>query len=143
MKNGKAFMIFLAELDKTIAEAKAAGFADESAALAGAVEKLKSVTGALTGIALKGDIELFLADATLYLEFFGLIAIAWQWLVQALAAKKALAGASAADADFYQGKLATARYFMTYELPKTEGLAATLIKASGVTVKTKTAWFED
>ncbi len=40
--------------------------------------------------AIKGDMEEFLADATLYLEFFGIIAMAWQWLIQGMAAQKAL-----------------------------------------------------
>ena len=34
--------------------------------------------------------EAFLADATLYLEFFGIITIAWQWLLQGIAVQKAL-----------------------------------------------------
>jgi hypothetical protein len=37
---------------------------------------------------------------------FGIIAIAWHWLVQAVAAKKALAGAGAKEEPFYRGKLA-------------------------------------
>ena len=56
---------------------------------------------------MKGEIELFLADATIYLEFFGIIAIAWRWLLQAITAAKATQDGSphgTADADFYRGK---------------------------------------
>ncbi len=33
--------------------------------------------------------ELYLADATLYLELFSIVTIAWQWLLQALRAIEA------------------------------------------------------
>ena len=56
------------------------------------MNKLEKVTAHLMGIAMEGKMELFLADAALFLEFFGIIAIAWQWLLQATVARKALAG---------------------------------------------------
>ena len=96
-------------------------------------------------MALEGKIELFLADATLYLELFGIIAIAWQWLLQAMVAKKALADDLASqDADFYEGKLYSFRYFFEYELPKIQGLASRLKKSSdGLTVDMKPEYFAD
>lgn len=145
MKNGKALMVYLAEVGKTIAAAKSAGelmpFAQE---LENALAKLKDVTQCLTGIAIKGDIELFLADATLYLEFFGIICISWQWLVQALAATKALEKApSESDIAFYQGKLHAFRYFFNYELPKIEGLAIRLKNNDGLTITMKEEYFDE
>jgi alkylation response protein AidB-like acyl-CoA dehydrogenase len=144
MKNGKAFMLFLAEADKTIATANAqAQLAPHAQALAASLEVLKDVTGHLTGLAIKGEIELFLADAAVYLEFFGLIAIAWQWLVQAEVATRALAAnPSSADVNFYQGKLHAFRYFFSYELPKTAGLAARLKNSDGLTVAMKEEYFD-
>ncbi len=113
-------------------------------ALAAAVETLKEVTTSLTGIAMKGEIELFLADAALYLEFFGIVAVAWQWLLQAVTAAKALAAApSTDDCAFYRGKIHTCRYFFAYELPKIHGLAARLKESGdGLTVSMKPEWFE-
>jgi butyryl-CoA dehydrogenase len=35
-------------------------------------------------VATKENSELFLTDATLYLELFGITALAWQWLLQAV-----------------------------------------------------------
>lgn len=88
--------------------------------------------------------ELFLADATLYLELFGLIAVAWQWLGQALAAQEALAREpSAGEALFYQGKIHTCRYFFHYELPQIEGLARRLRESDGLTVEMEEALFAD
>jgi len=89
-------------------------------------------------------IELFLADATLYLEIFGIVAIGWQWLLQAVTAAKALgANPDTADADFYRGKIHTSRYFFAYELPKIRGLAARLKESGdGITVRMKPEWFD-
>ena len=145
MKDGRAFMLYLEEVGKTIQEAKGQkGLEPFAQALAEALDKLKQVTGHLTGIALKGEIELFLADATLFLEMFGIIAIAWQWLAQAVVAKKALAkNPSEAEANFYQGKLFTCRYFFGYELPKLEGPARRLLTGDGLTVSMKPDYFQD
>jgi len=145
MKNGKAFLLFLAELEKTIAAGKSSpGCAGFAASLAEAGETLKEITVSLSGMAMKGEVELFLADATLYLEMFSIIAIAWQWMLQAIAADGALQkGASEADRDFYQGKIHTCRYFFAYELPKIKGITARLKEsADGLTVKMKPEWFE-
>jgi butyryl-CoA dehydrogenase len=145
MKNGKALFLYLAELEKALAAARAIPeCASMAEALAAAVETLKEVTTSLTGLAMKGEIEVFLADATLYLELFGTIAIAWQWLLQAVAAAKALAGKPVTeDIPFYRGKIHTCRYFFAYELPKIGGLAARLKESGdGITVVMKPEWFE-
>jgi len=145
MKNGKAFMLYLEEVGKTVQEAKA----DEELApyaqqLEDALEKLKDVTGHLTNLAIKGDIELFLADASVYLEFFGIICIAWQWLLQAMHAQKGLsANPAEGESNFYNGKIQTFRFFFNYELPKIEGLATRLKNSDGLTIKMKPEWFSD
>ena len=88
--------------------------------------------------------ELFLADATLYLELFGIIAVAWQWLLQALAATRKLEGTLTEEqAHFYEGKIFTFKYFFHYELPKTEGLVQRLLEADGLTVQMNDPLFSD
>lgn len=145
MKDGKALFLFLEEIERAVTAGRALPECAPCAeALAGAAETLKEVTGSLTGFALKGEIELFLADATLYLELFGIVAIAWQWLLQGITAAKALAGNPAPpDDDFYRGKVRTCRYFFAYELPKIRGLAARLAESGdGITVGMKPEWFD-
>jgi butyryl-CoA dehydrogenase len=145
MKNGKALFLYLAELEQAVAVGRAIPeCAPMAEALAAAAETLKEVTASLTGIALKGEIELFLADATLYLELFGVVAIAWQWLRQAVTAATALAANPAEeDRAFYRGKIQTSRYFFAYELPKIGGLAVRLKgSGDGITVRMEPAWFE-
>jgi hypothetical protein len=100
------------------------------------VEKLRQVTDFLLALAAKGNIELFLADSTLYLELFGIIAVGWQWLLQGTVAQTRLFDSqSESQASFYKGKLWTMKYFFHYEMPKIEGLAKRLLEADGLTVE--------
>ena len=145
MKNGMAFNLFLEEVGKVIALTET----DEvlkpySRQLAQAMERLQAVTNHLLGLAMHGSIDLFLADATLYIECFGIIAVAWQWLLQAGVGRQALAkGPAGDDANFYQGKMYAFRYFFGYELPKIEGLATRLLNSDGLTVEMKEDFFND
>ncbi|MBN1532792.1 MAG: acyl-CoA dehydrogenase [Spirochaetes bacterium] len=145
MKNGKAFQLFLAEAETAMEDAETipelASFAGE---LRRAVETLKTVTNSLIGLAIKGNIDLFLADATLYMEMFGILAVAWQWLLQATVISKALAkGTAGVDSTFYGGKMYAFRYFFGYELPRIEGLARRLMNADGLTVEMPGELFRD
>ena len=145
MKNGKAFKLFLEEIQEAVNTAQAdtelAAYAVE---FSQAVEKLKEVTNRLIGFAVKGDIELFLADATVYLELFGIVAIAWQWLLQAIAVNKAIrSNPEKTDMNFYRGKMYAFRYFFGYELPKVEGLYRLLMNADGLTVEMRGELFSD
>jgi alkylation response protein AidB-like acyl-CoA dehydrogenase len=130
MNNGKAMSFFGEELRSAIDEARGhASLKPYADKLAEAVERLQNVTMNLVRFAQTGDIERFLADATLFLEFFGIITVSWQWLLQGVAAEKALQGSPPdAEAQFYNGKLVTMRYFFHYELAKTIGLAARLME---------------
>jgi hypothetical protein len=106
--------------------------------------KLQEVTQHLIALAGQDGPEDFLADATLYLEFFGVITIAWQWLLQGIAVQKALNnGAKKKDLDFYEGKMFTVRYFFGYELPKIEGLVKRLLDDDRLTVEMQTDYFSD
>jgi butyryl-CoA dehydrogenase len=112
--------------------------------LENALQLLESVTGHLLDVAAKGKPDRFLADATVYLDLFATIAIAWQWLLQAKVAKNALMEASiGSDINFYQGKIYACRYFFGYELPKIESLAKILKENDGLTVEMKTDCFFD
>jgi len=145
MHQGRAFRHFLEAVQETLAAAsETMGLKEYAVRLGEAVRRLRKVTEKLLEAAAAGDTERFLADATLYLELCGIVAVAWQWLLQGLAVEKAIqAGPSGAEARFYQGKRSTMRYFFHYELPKIEGLAARLTDPEAVTVDMRTEWFED
>ena len=141
MKNGKAVQFLMEEMQQTIAAAKnATELQNLAEQLEKALLRLQKTTEYL--LTLATDAEVFLADATLYLEMFGITSIAWQWLKQATVAAQALPRAvSDGDQNFYRGKLLTARYFFEYELVKTETLATRLGSSDCVTVEMQAAWF--
>jgi len=145
MKDGKAFMLFLEEAQATLAQAQGLAAVEPLCRqFEAALKTLAQLTAQLAGSAATRGAEVFLADATLYLEMFGIIAIAWQWLKQASVAQKALDGkAKAADQNFYQGKLVTANYFFAYELPKIGYLVQRLTDNNPLTVKMESSFFND
>ena len=145
MHNGKAFQLFLAEVQEIIEGAnKVSTLKPHAQQLSEALEKLKQVTSHLVVVSQDKGKEYFLADATLYLELFGIISIAWQWLLQAISIQKALKiELPKAENNFYQGKFYAFRYFFAYELPKIEGLVKRLSNSDGLTVEMKDEWFTD
>ncbi len=145
MNSGKALMLLDQEMNKTIEKAQPHPELQEmTTTLSGAKETLANTTQTLGGMAMEKGPEAFLANATLYLEMFGHVTIAWQWLAQAVVACEKLAAKSLKKSDqtFYEGKLAVARYYFTYELPKIGPLAGTLTQPP-VTLETEVAYFTD
>jgi butyryl-CoA dehydrogenase len=145
MQNGQAFLLYINEVHETIAAAREFEALEKLAGeLNASLTTLQEVTRHLISIAGQDGPEAFLSDATLYLEFFGIITIAWQWLLQGIAVQKALNnGAKKKDLNFYDGKMFTLRYFFAYELPKTLGLATRLMDDDRLTVEMKTDFFND
>lgn len=145
IKDGKAFKLYVEEVHKTIEAAndylELLPYASD---LEKALKKLQRVTKYLLDIGTNESAEIFLADATLYLELFGIVSVAWQWLLQGLLLQKGLNdNPSGAEADFLQGKFYTLRFFFAYELPKIEGLVQRLTNSDGLTVEMKTDYFSD
>ncbi len=145
MQNGKGFELVVQEFASAISDAEnndvLKPFASE---LAVEVERLKETTAYLAGVAVKKGAEPFLADATLYLEYFGNVVIAWQWLLQGIAAQKALAGkVKKKDEQFYEGKMYTLKYFYAYELPKCIALKSRLTSEDQPTVDVQATHFND
>ncbi len=145
MKNGKAYKLYLEEVQRAIREAGNWRELELHAQKLGqALELLQKVSAHLMGVAKKETLEIFLADATLYLELFGIISVAWQWLVQATVVVKALRNRHLeVESNFYNGKFFAFRYFFEYELPKIEGLARRLVNNDGLTVEMKPEFFSD
>jgi butyryl-CoA dehydrogenase len=145
MHDGRAIMYLVEEINQAIAAArKIPQLQSYAEQLAKAVEKTQQVTMHLIGIAQQQGPAYYLADATLYLELFGIVMIAWQWLKQGLAASKKLdAQLTKSDKAFYEGKLFTLQYFFGYELPKTAGLTDRLLNQDGLTVDLQSSHFND
>ncbi len=144
MENGEAAAIFAQEISEAVSKAMQLDeLRDMAIALGDAAGSLQQVTLSLFQVARKEKPEVFLADATLYLEYFGYVAIGWQWLLQATTAQLALhTAAGAQEKAFYEGKIITARYFMEYEIPKTKGLHQRLMSEQRVTMAVASAHFD-
>jgi butyryl-CoA dehydrogenase len=122
LDGGTALDLLSTRIAETIDRACTCPELAEAHQLRAALDALRMATTAAVSC---NHANLGLANATLYLDAFGHVVIAWLWLWQGLAASKALAaGASSADESFYRGKLATCRYFFRYELPKVHAVFA-------------------
>ena len=145
MKNGASFALFVTELHRLIGLARDHPELDPYARrLHEALSKLQEVTAHLLQISNKGNPEMFLADATLYLEMFSIVTVAWQWLLQGLTIVRNRAETlPEQEKAFYEGKLHTMRYFFHYELPKIAGLTKRLMETDGLTVSMTEQLFSD
>ena len=138
MKNGAAVQLLMTEVQAAIA---AAQVHDATQPLAATLTKslggVQQVMGHLMQLAQTEDPKVFLADATVFLDYFSLHVIAWLWLREATAAAAALPTAEGEDnQNFYRSKVATARYFFTYVFPRTSAHKRTLLSEERVTLET-------
>ena len=121
MQNGKAMMLLVNKMQETM---KTASTYDEFKPyikkLGAKLQDTQEIMQYLLQYAMKGDHEKFLADATIFMDFFGTIIIGWQWLKMATAAKEALVtGNTVQPTEFYESKIHTMKFFFKYEMPKT------------------------
>ena len=139
LKNGQATMLLMQDVFADIEKAKQfESLKTYAEALEQKLTQLQELTMRLMGVAQKLGPEIFLSDATLYLELFGIIAIGWQWLKQGAVSEQQKASASKKySPEFLQSKLLTLQYFFEYEMPKTEGLLVRLKSRNNVTVDAK------
>ena len=139
--NGKGLQYLHGLINKTIEDAKTFDdlkpYADQ---LKTETQRIGSVTSHLLQFALKGDYERFLADANLYMDMFSIITVGWQWLKQAVVAKKAMVTQSTEGTElaFYESKIHTMKYWFHYEMPKTQGLATRLMDNEVLTITDRT-----
>ncbi|MCZ8336999.1 MAG: acyl-CoA dehydrogenase [Burkholderiaceae bacterium] len=142
---GRAAMLFAGEVEDCAARAAARstlGPAGEELAamgrqLAAAASRVFATVRRLHAV---GDLNVTLANASVFLEAFGHLVVAWQWLEQAMVAQAA-APASDADRDFYAGKLQAARYFFRWELPRIGPMLDLLESIDTTTLDMRDAWF--
>jgi len=87
----------------------------------------------LEKISKEGNSEIFLKDATAYMEMFGLLNVAWQWLKMSekayLQIKK-----NNSERHFYLSKILTMKFFFKYELSKVDNLAEILFQSDTFTI---------
>lgn len=137
MNNGRSLQYWKEEAMRDIDAAQQVNNLQQYADwLLNEMTQLETVTKYLLAIASKGDTEIFLSDATLYMELFGLVNIAWQWLKQAVVANNCLneKNITVDNEKFYRSKIETMQFFFHYELVKAKGLCARLKDEKMITV---------
>ena len=137
MNNGEGLKLLLNEILTTVA--KANNHPELKPYAESISEKIKLSEKVLTSLmphALKGDFEKYLADASVFMEFFSLIIVAWNWLEIATDSQEALVNRDKKYSEiFYNSKIETMKYFFDYELPKTVSHSEILMNPSSVTIK--------
>ena len=137
MNNGEGLKLLLAEIIKTIT--KANDYPELKEYCDSLSEKIKlseKILQTIMPYAFKGDFEKYLADASIFMEFFSLVIVAWNWLEIAANSKEALKNDNKTYSEiFYNSKVETMKYFFEYELPKTIGHSEIIMNPSSVTIK--------
>ncbi len=142
MKNRAGYQIFMQELDADIAAAETLELAREFAAPLRRAKNLLDDTTQSLLVQITQDVDLGMANATIYLDMFGRVVAAWIWVKQAI---KAAQGLLRTDIEkeryFYQGKLQTARYYLEWELPAIDGQAELLRSGNQICFDMRDEWF--
>ena len=135
LNKGKAFTDLLNLVSKTINQAKEIEpLANEARTLEAALNKLAKTAKALGGILGRGGVEKAFAQAYPFLGVTGDVLMAWMLLWRGTIAVEKLAGKpKKKDVAFYNGILASVRFFCASVLP------ATLGKMDAVTAADSTA----
>ena len=140
MEQGAGLRLFVEAVRRDAQRAAEAGLKDEAAALGAALDRLAGTSEQLVALQ-RDEPDLALANATLYLDAFGRVALAWIWLQQGRVATLALAGASVEATDHCCGKLQAMRYFFRWELPVTEAQWPVLSRVDRSAFDMRDAWF--
>ena len=143
MNNMKGYKLFVEEVTKTIEAARQNEATNDFVVpLQSAMTTLDRVTESLLA-KMKEDVDLGMANATLYLDVFGRILISWIWLKQAMIAAAGLDNKELHESDinFYRGKLQAARFYIEWELPEINHQANLLQEINPVCFDMQDAWF--
>ena len=139
MQDGAAFKLLVSRIETTLHKADEDGDLTEWAGEVFAM--LDHLVDATKDLHAAGDMEKTLANASVYLEAFGHVVMAWIWIEQALVATHAAQLANARHADFYRGKLQACQYFIHWELPKVRPMLNLLESLDTTTLNMKDEWF--
>jgi len=143
MDQGRVFMNFLGEIQKTIATARQSRELEDLAhEMEIAVNKLGEVAMSIGHKAMSAEFKAAFAFAFPFLEVMGDVIMAWMLLWRAALAQQQLAaGPKKKDVDFYQGQIKSAEFFIHAVLPATLGKMNGIVKGNGAAVEISEAAF--
>lgn len=142
VKQGAYLRALMGEISKTLDEAgEFESLQDGAAKVQKALDAVADVTMHLGAIGLGGDHTTYISHATPYLRAFAQLVIAWQFLRQSTVAQRTL-DAGTNDTAFYEGKLATAQYYIDAVLPSTHTLCEVIKSGGDSALAFKDEWFD-
>jgi butyryl-CoA dehydrogenase len=112
-QGGAAVQLLATEIARDLAGAR--GMAEMAPLAADLARAWKGVEATIDIVGSCADMRRRLANASIFLDAFGHVVIAWMWLKQARATFVGQSGSG--DASFQAGKMKAAQYFFRYELP--------------------------
>lgn len=132
MAGGRGLELWLAAIGRTAAAATSRGgeLADQAGRLTAAADL---VAGTVVELYAAGDIDVTLANSSLFLDAMGHVVVAWIWLEQAAAVH--------GQDSFAEGKRAAARYFFRYELPRAQQQLEFLGTCDTTALRMRSEWF--
>ncbi len=135
MQDGAAFKLLVSRIETTLHKADEDGDLTEWAGDVFAM--LDHLVEATRDLHAADNVEKTLANASVYLEAFGHVVMAWIWIEQALVATRS----GNQYEDFYRGKLKACQYFIQWELPKVRPMLNLLESLDTTTLEMKDNWF--
>lgn len=139
---GRGLELLLARIEHTLGQVNHADLVPLAEIFRTHLTTAKNTTTTLGQHLHQGNVDLSLANASLYLDLMGKVVIAWLWLDMANhAAQRFACSTQQEDVDFGQGKLNAARYFITWELPQIEQHAAILTRFDRTCLDMQAHWF--
>jgi hypothetical protein len=141
MNNGQLVKDLFAEIDKTIAAAKAVeGLETCAARVENALTKLGEVVSYIGQASKSDQVMNAYASAHPFLDVFGDVMVAWMLLWRASIAAP-LCGKSGKDAAFYKGQVKSAEFFTGAMLPVALGKMEAILSNNAAAVEIEEASF--
>lgn len=136
IQNGAALHLLLEKINEVTAEANnhedLKPYAEK---LTKSIAYVQKALEYLLPMAMKGDYESFLADATVFMKMTSNIVIAYQWLKMATRAKHSLVtGDTSYSTRFYENKIHTMQFYFKYELPHARADLETILNNEELTI---------
>ncbi|PCJ48972.1 MAG: acyl-CoA dehydrogenase [Gammaproteobacteria bacterium] len=144
LNSGQGLELLMNNIHLTIKQAhKYQSLTDLADLLSKATSELSDVTENLGVSLTKKGPDITLANASLYLDCFGKVVVAWLWLEQAVVATTQLVEIrdNPEQEDFLKGKCQTAEYYISWELPTIYHPLSLLNELNPVCFDMENTWF--
>ena len=134
MNSGAAMKLLSEKILHTLVRAESCQLTEHSRALGKRWKRLLNTTEILHDT---NDLNVTLANASIYLEAFGHLVMSWIWLEQAITAH----AAQRDDQAFYAGKRQACDWFFRWELPRVDAQLDLLDSLDKTTLNMQDDWF--